>query len=472
MAWMTAHAAALVLGAAAHAGSLDDGEVAGAWGTPGATNPSAVWWNPAGLAAERGTQILVEGASARDDLMVSRQAPAYAPARGGLHAYRSRRFVPFVGLSSDFGIDDLGIGIALFTPVNRVIETEAPQDGSLPLRHAARGANLRVLHAALAAARRFGERWSAGATVSLVDSIYRTTSDLTLYDDLSRSLAPSPDVEDPAYGATVERDLRAQTVAVGAGVRFTPTDALAVGLAVHSGGELRNRGQIEVDFSCPPSSDPDARQTAARLGTCNALVGGTGSATYDLPWRVHLAVVVRPVPPLRLEAFGKLATWSQHDSVQRDAVVDPEAFAGAASAADAEAASNLVGRPRPRARDNRDAWTVGTDGKWRITSGVGFGWRVTYDRAAVADTALDPLNFDRDSVSIGGLAWLSPLEWLDVGLSFSGALAAPRTATPRFGLGAGDRPERYRAPSTSGSYEAETRRIGLSVQARFAGNQE
>ena len=41
----------------AMATSLDDIEVAGAWGSPTADDGAAAWWNPAGLAAGSGTVL-------------------------------------------------------------------------------------------------------------------------------------------------------------------------------------------------------------------------------------------------------------------------------------------------------------------------------------------------------------------------------------------------------------------------------
>ncbi|MBW1879088.1 MAG: hypothetical protein JRJ84_12050, partial [Deltaproteobacteria bacterium] len=51
-----------LLMAPAHGASLDNLEVGGPWGTPTADDATAVWWNPAGLAADKGTRIMVESA--------------------------------------------------------------------------------------------------------------------------------------------------------------------------------------------------------------------------------------------------------------------------------------------------------------------------------------------------------------------------------------------------------------------------
>ena len=52
----------LLLSAFAHAANVDNLEIGGLWGSPGATDATALWWNPAGLAADTGTRVHLEGA--------------------------------------------------------------------------------------------------------------------------------------------------------------------------------------------------------------------------------------------------------------------------------------------------------------------------------------------------------------------------------------------------------------------------
>ena len=104
----------LLLTSGAHAASLDLIEVGGAWGTPAATNPTALWWNPAGLAVGGGTQVHVEVAPTIGTVTAARDNPDYGEldptyfAEGypesydysGTDTLRYVGAVPFVGVSS------------------------------------------------------------------------------------------------------------------------------------------------------------------------------------------------------------------------------------------------------------------------------------------------------------------------------------------------------------------------------------
>ncbi|MFN7146885.1 MAG: hypothetical protein ACK4YP_24130, partial [Myxococcota bacterium] len=67
----------------ARAASLDNLEIGGPWGSPTATDATAAWWNPAGLAAGRGTRVMVEGAPTFASVTYERAEP-----NGGSDIYR------------------------------------------------------------------------------------------------------------------------------------------------------------------------------------------------------------------------------------------------------------------------------------------------------------------------------------------------------------------------------------------------
>ena len=76
----------------AHAGSLDVLEVGGLWGTPAATGPTAVWFNPAALGFERGTRFLVEATPALGGFQLDRDEPVDPRLDEGGH---EPSFVPY-----------------------------------------------------------------------------------------------------------------------------------------------------------------------------------------------------------------------------------------------------------------------------------------------------------------------------------------------------------------------------------------
>lgn len=481
----------------AQASSLDLIEVGGAWGTPGATNPTALWWNPAGLAVGGGTQFLVEGAPTFARIVAERDNPDYGvpdptfvalgyPAEydyGGTDTFTFEGIVPFLGISSDFTVDGLGIGVGLSVPIAR----GATSDQALgPNRYALREGNIQVLAASLGAAYAPWDWLAMGGSVSLLDSTYEANLDTSIYPDIAAQAEaiagefglPRPGsyqdayIELPGYTTTSIFDLKAQALTFGAGLYLSlpGDDRLGLALAYNHGVRVDNRGPVVLDFACPPEHDSLSRDGAIAQGTCDARLEGTGSIGYQLPSRVHLGVVGRPLERIRLEAFGAYVRWSQFtdydistqiaaDQVQ---VEDP---------AIAEETAALVSQRRSWARDNRDTFFVGVDGKLRLHTLLGLGLRGTFDRAAVPDRVLSANNLDADSLILSGLVFSSPLQQLTVGLSFSHHLLATRdVADSAYALSIdGDLDPRYSYPSGAGRYSGTINRIGLSVRGHVGG---
>ena len=61
----------------AFAASLDLLEVGGLWGTPNATDATALWWNPASLAAGHGTRFNLSAAPTFATVNIQRADPGY-----------------------------------------------------------------------------------------------------------------------------------------------------------------------------------------------------------------------------------------------------------------------------------------------------------------------------------------------------------------------------------------------------------
>ena len=152
----------LSLAAPAAAAGLDEPYVGGIFGSPAATNPSAVWWNPAGLAAARGTRFLVDIGPSFSRLSIDRGALP----RGGVESFTDTAVVPFVGLASDFGVRRIGVGFALFVP--QAQRWRSDLDGG-PNRYHLRTTTVRVLQLALAGSYEIGRVFSFGVSASVLE---------------------------------------------------------------------------------------------------------------------------------------------------------------------------------------------------------------------------------------------------------------------------------------------------------------
>src|SRR5690606_6507306 len=181
---------ALLFAGPAQAGSLDNFEVGGPWGTPTATDGTAVWWNPAGLAAEGGTRIMIEGAPLIGRVNYTR-TDQYG--FGGTDTTRSFGVVPYLGVATDAGVKGLGLGLSVSVPVARggAVDNEIPrlddyaQDDPVPPegsfgRYHLREARVQAMYVQLAAAYEIKDRVAFGAGIALVNSTWQSRLDTEL----------------------------------------------------------------------------------------------------------------------------------------------------------------------------------------------------------------------------------------------------------------------------------------------------
>lgn len=485
----------LVLVAAARASSLDLVEVGGAFGTPAATNATAVWWNPAGLAVHGGTSALLELAPTIGGVRVDRANPDYGPIDdtvlpegfprsvdyGGEDRVGFLGVVPFVGLQTDLGVDGLGLGAALYVPFGRGGQLADP-DG--PSRYQLREGSIQTVYGSLGAAYQIGDRVSLGLSGSFVSNRYRADTDVSFYADLldgarfagfdesELQTFQDPYSEQPGYAVSSLFELADTAFTFGAGVYVTPSDRVGISLAYQHGLQLDNEGDLTLSFGCPPEYDTIGRRAAQGIGTCDTTVRGTGSIGYRLPGRLQGGVAWRPTDRLRIEAMGAVVFWSAFDEYAIQPLVSPSEFVEAENQGSRGVASDLASQFRPWARDNRTSGWVGVDAKAAVGERLAIGGRALYDRAAVPPSTLSVNNYDSDSLALSGLLDVAAFDALSVSLTVGHQFLARRTVTDSaFALWADRdaRPADPRTfyPSANGVYRGSITRLGLTVRARL-----
>lgn len=506
---------------AARAASLDLIEVGGAFGTPAATNPTALWFNPAGLAVAGGTQFFAEAAPTFARIAATRDNPDYgelppplssefptAYDYSGSETLGFTGVVPFVGASSDLGVKGLGIGIGLMAPTG-VAATSSAEDGAS--RYQLRDGAVQAVHLVGGAAYQLRDKVSLGAAFTVVDGSYYANLDTTTYPDLAWAVAeelggaaPPPSFQDgyaehPGYATTLifggespgggHGKLRDLATTFSVGLHVTPLREerrLGIAVSYNHGYRLDTEGDLTLRFRCPPSYDGVSRFGAETAGLCDPATGegsvlqGTGTIGFDVPGRVQLGVSSSPIDALRLEVMGAYVFWSVFTDYDIETVVKADQIP-AASPEDAERSAALVSQQRQWARDNRDSFWIGIDGKYMFNEIVGAGARVTFDRSAIPDALVTPNNFDADAVMLTGVLLLQPIDRIGIGLSAGHTFLATRTVTDSpfsVDIARADpaSPDYYRAtpeagryffPSANGTYQGSISRLGLSVRGVF-----
>jgi len=503
---------------AAQAAGLDLIEVGGAWGTPGATNPTAIWWNPAGLAVGGGTQFAIEGAPVFAKVYADRANPDYGSLEQTANGtddvpdgypteydYSGRddvsltAVVPFIGVSSDFGVEGLGIGAGLAVPQ---ATGGAIEDEWGPNRYSLRSGNIQAVQAILAASYRVKKIVSFGVSGAFVDSTWSADTDTSTYVDLSdavreefggleQPLGSFRDgyMEQRGYTATaVFDDLKDQTFTFGAGVYVTPVEQVGISASFNKGMRLDHTGDVTLAFQCPPEYDTLVDIAAKDRGLCNgetgqgAVFNGTGQVGYNLPSRVNFGLVFFPVEQLRLEAMGSWVGWSaftdyeitttiepdQVTLIQPDDPDDPEDVEEAQ--ATREETASLASQDLLWARDGRDTFWAGIDAKHRVNEYFMYGGRFFYDRTSVPLESLQLNNFNGNTVGLMAMAMVSPIDKLGISVSFTHHFIGERTVenSPfRMTIYDDRAPERYQFPSANGTYGGSINRLGIALRGRF-----
>ncbi len=460
----------------AQAASLDNIEVGGFSGSPLATDGTASWWNPAGLAAGEGWRLTVEGAPTFATVLVDRAQP-----HGGRDTYTLTGVVPFLGVASDLGVEGLGVGASFAIPMVRGGVEEGFEDtgGSGDTSYGAAGTgsytlrsgDTRAMQATLGAAWDFREKIAIGISGALIQSQWKAVVDNDAMPDLDEQISAQGQVsgyttdqlETPDYKATLDFDTLHDTVfTFGAGVRARPVPSVSIGVAFLKGVSVENEGSVDISFQCPPQTDSIGRFGAEQFGICRTTIPASATVGYTLPSRVHGGVGWDATPDLHVEAIGGWVGWS----VFRDYSIDIHDVGS-----DNEDANRLLTQKRLWARDNIDSYWIGASGHGTLAKRLTLGGKLVYDRSAIPDAALSPNNYDADDIMVSGLLSFRPTRALTVGVSYTHHFLATREiADSAFGMSL-PKPDlsdasvdRYYYPNANGTYSGSINRIGISLQ--------
>ena len=454
------------------AAALDTLDVGGPWGSPTTDEPTALWWNPAGIAAGGGHQLFVEGAPVFASFHLDRAQP-----HRGVDEYGLTGVIPYLGLTSDLGVDGLGLGLGLAAPYVRGAKARGEGGaGSFALREG----STQTLHLLFAGAYEYRDLVAVGAAFHLVDSRWEATLDNDTMVQLSDALQAEGEepgytdegLEDPRYATTLDYDtLHARTHTWALGLRARPHPRVVIGLSHQRPYRLDHQGEVSLQTSCPPTSDAPGRLGAELYGICDSTLRANAGLAYDMPARWHMGVAYTPIDPLRVELLGGFVTWSRFSDyeIQISGTAEKNTFETDKAKEETPA---LIDQDRLWARDAMDSWFAGLDLKQEVAGGrVILGGRALYDRAAIPTYALSANNWDADDLALSALVAFRPLPQVRIGATFTHhILAARETTDSEFGMTldpATRKEDRWFYPHGNGRYTGGIERIGLSGSLHF-----
>lgn len=408
----------LVVPSSAAAGGFAAARFGGELGNPTTSHPTAIYFNPAGLALGTGTRIYAEGVfvhrtasydrpvEAIDNVLEAGEMGSGTPedaigANAGEATLSNFLVSPFAAVVSDLGVEGLGVGVGLYVPFGGQASWDKAEEwaddpmypGAVDgvARWSSIDSSLRVLYISAAGAYRFNDRFSIGAGVNVVSQELATTR--------ARTASSTDDLISTATGQIVEGrsfiDVSGTQLAASAGVMWRPNDELRLGASYQSQpgfGENRLSGTLSSKFGSGADSDTEIE------------------LLQSFPDVFRLGAAYAATPELELRLSGDYTRWSV---TEYQCLVDANDPAAACSFNDdgsvaADGAGVIVNIPR----DWNDTFGVRAGASWFASRALEVMGGLSYDSSAVPDQTADATAIDMAKVvGSAGVRWTNgPME--------------------------------------------------------------
>ncbi len=436
----------------ADASGFSTARFGGEHGHPTTTNPTAVYYNPAGIAKSEGIHLFLDGS-----LAIRRASYKHTPAdtdmaepadAQGANTDEAKLFnvlaVPMVGASAKFG--DFAIGAGFYVPFggtsiwdkNERFEDDpqypGPYDGANRW-YSLNGTIMSTYYTLAAAYEIPNTGLSVGLSGNLVKSVVDTLR--------ARNADGSNDV---ALEGRSYVDASGWQVGFGAGLMYDAIpDQLTLGLSYQSrpnvagGMALQGTLQTKLGPTPPTTQDIDLHQ--------------------DLPDIVRLGVRYRPQHEWEFRVY---MDWSRWSAFEQQCLGEQgkacELNDDGSPAPDSGVRQNLP-------RHWKDAWGAKASGSYFIGEPLELMLGVGYDGNAIPDEALDPalMDFDDISVSLGGRYHV--IEPLFVALNVTQIFYFSRDTGGKSGNAAWQVPSR--SPDSGGKYEQSITVVNANLEMVF-----
>lgn len=459
---------------AARAGNLTTAHFGGEQGNVASDHPTTIYYNPAGLALGTGWRLYLEGDIAwrtvdyrRSESAISNidsaEGEAGTPsgavgANAGKATVSNIAAAPFLGVATDFGVPNLGVGAAFYVPFGGQATWDKNDDfeGDTQYPGAVDGPNrwfdihgqLRSLYVTLAAAYRLpGPRLSFGAGINFTESNIWTVR------------ARTPEGTDDLVGANGRIsegrslvDTSGFALAASAGVNWEPAPGLWIGASYQSQpgfGNSTQSGTLTNKFGTGSTDVTDIR------------------IEQEMPDVYRLGARYQPMPGLELRLAGDFQRWS---AFEHQCLLDKDANPSAkcqiredGSAFGPDAGDIILSIPR----EWQDTFGVSAGGSYWVIPALELESGLYFDSSSVPDKTMEASLPDQNKLFVrAGVRWAAMPDQLLITLALNNAFYFKRTVDVRTDGAIGTV-----APSTvpdgAGTYKQNVMFLNLGAEYRF-----
>lgn len=410
----------LSLGSTAHASGLGAARFGGEHGHPTTDNPTAIYYNPAGIALKPGTRIFVDATMA--GRWASYQRPEGAindpgggtpdnatSANAGTAKLANFLVSPFIGASSDFGTKIFSAGAAMYFPFGGQAvwgqNSQYANSSAYPGAHDGTqrwytiDGKIRSMYISGAMAFNIKE---IGLSIGVSGSAIRSETDTIR----ARNADGSDDLVDPTFGGRKE------------GRSWLKASGWQGGFGVGLIWNWQQRLWIGASYT----SQPNVVGGMTLKGSLNNALASPmvptvapAELTQTLPDIIRLGFRFRPTDRVELRLFADYTRWSVFDKqcVLDASVADRKCnFVGAQNALakpesfGADGGAETVGTIQHLPRFWKDAGGVRAGASYWFTPQVESYLGVGYDSSAVRPQTLDAALMDMNKMSFSiGTRW-------------------------------------------------------------------
>lgn len=459
------------------AGGLAAARFGGELGNPTTDHPTALYFNPAGLALGHGTRIYAEGvfvyrgasydrpAGAIDNVLEPGDMGSGTPqdaigANSGEASLSNFLVSPFVAVVSDLGVENLGVGLGLYVPFGGQARWEqADEWADDPMypgavdgvqRWATIDGSIRALYITAAGAYQFSDQLSIGAGVNVVRQEVATTR--------ARTATGTDDLISTTTDSVVEGrsfiDASGTQVSISGGVMWRPIQRLRLGASYQSQpgfGESTLGGTLESKFGSGPVS------------TSNI------DFVQSLPDVFRLGASYFPTEQVEVRLSGDYTRWSVMEYQCLLDGGDPAAKCAFNADGSVDSGAGGAGVIVNIPRNWEDTFGVRAGASWYASRVLEVIGGLSYDSNAVPDSTMDASIIDMDKVvASGGVRWTGgPLE---IFATLTHVLYFEREVAPRERDGSGEPvtlEQPSRTPDGAGTYDQSITLLNLGAQYRF-----
>jgi len=348
-----------------------------------ADDPSALFYNPAGISFLKGTQvnlgsttIYVPSTEFRGTAPLSGNAPTGVGTAPVFEKAKEDIFIaPAFYATHSFEGQPVSIGLA----VNAIYPLAKSWDDSSAFRAEIMNIAVKPINIQPTVAYRFDD-WNLSVAAGL-DITYAIVT-------MQRAAYATPATPGTAYElGNMGLDGTATDMGWNAGLKWKPLPNLSFGAAYRSEIELKIEGDANFLATTPLGFTSIGMTTGASSPYSRARVSSTVSSTITLPASFGMGAAWQPTDKLTVEVDAEWTGWSSMKNLEFK--FDSPQF------------SNFNNKPKPL--NWEDVWCYKVGGQYALTKNIDLRAGYMYDKNPVPDSTLGPVlpDSDRHSFSIG-----------------------------------------------------------------------